>query len=75
MMSDLLGFVAGNAEERYRPLARQRRAFFAYAAAKYAGGLGEKSRLRRNMKTLIQSRPWPDEVRWSVLWKLARKCI
>lgn len=75
MMADLLGHVAGNAAERYRPLARKRRAFFAYAAAKYAAGLGEKSTLRRSMKTLLRSHPWPDDVRWSILWKLARKCV
>lgn len=75
MMCDLLGAVANNSDARFRPVARKRRAFFAYAAAKYAAGLGEKKRLRSSMGQLFTSLPWPDDVRWSVVWKLLKKCV
>ncbi len=75
MMTDLLGAVARHSSARYRPIARRRCAFFAYAAAKFAGGIGDKAALRRSLKVLLLSHPWPQDVRWPVLWRLFKKSL
>jgi glycosyltransferase involved in cell wall biosynthesis len=75
MLQDLMAAVAKHSAARFRPAARRRLSFFAYDSAILAGKLGDKAALRKQLGLMLRNLPWPENVRWRIMLRLARHAI